>query len=275
MFSVGFQLCRFLSFGSCLCALSLAAGCAGPAVKVDRYAAARGFEKSVVEGKGFRHVVYKNSRAGAPGAALNIYIEGDGNPWILGRYVAQNPTSTDTLMLRLMTLDSAPALYLGRPCYFGLHLDAGCDQKYWSSDRYAAAVADSMAAALRRVTAGRKLNLFGHSGGGALAVLLASRVPRVQSVLTVAGNLDTDAWVERHGYEPLNGSLNPRLQPPLPSSIAQLHVAGGKDKNVYPEFIESFAHSQAGAVFRLYPQQKHACCWESVWPEILATVSQN
>jgi hypothetical protein len=266
---------RCLLYVACVFGVLVGTGCAGPAVKVDRYAAARGFEKTIVEGKDFRHVIYKNSLAGNADGVLNIYIEGDGNPWILGRYVAQNPTSTDTLMLRLMALDSMPAVYLGRPCYFGLHLDPGCDKKYWSSDRYAAAVADSMAAALQRVAAGRKVNLLGHSGGGALAVLLASRVPRVRSVLTLAGNLDTDAWIERHGYEPLSGSLNPRRQPPLPSGIAQIHVAGGKDKNVFPEFIEVFARAQADAVFRVYPKQSHACCWETVWPEILATLSQN
>src|SRR3954452_23247996 len=94
----------------------LCAGCAAVA-KTDRYALAQGFEKTVVEGSGFRHVVYLNRRASESGEALNVYIEGDGTPWILRRFVAKNPTSADTLMLRLMALDPAPALYLGRPCY--------------------------------------------------------------------------------------------------------------------------------------------------------------
>lgn len=229
----------------------------------------------MVEGAGFRHVVYLNRRAEDSGEALNVYIEGDGAPWILRRFVAKNPTSANTLMLHLMAQDSAPALYLGRPCYFGLHQDAGCDPKYWSSDRYSAAVVNSMAAALARVAPGREVNLFGHSGGGALAVLLAARVSRVKAVVTLAGNLDPDAWTRRHRYEPLRGSLNPSLQPPLPSTIAQYHLAGGGDKNVDTESIEAFARGQPGAVFRLYPEQRHVCCWETVWPEILGNLSQK
>jgi pimeloyl-ACP methyl ester carboxylesterase len=265
---------RFLSFAGCALAVLVCAGCAGAALKVDRYAQAHDFEKTMVEGRGFRHVVYRNSHVAIAGQTLNIYIEGDGNPWILGRYIARNPTSTDTLMLRLMTQDPGPALYLGRPCYLGLHEEPECDSKYWSSERYGAAVADSMAAALVRLAPDRRLKLLGHSGGGALAVLLAARLPQVDAVLTLAGNLDTDAWTEAHGYEPLTGSLNPRLQPPLPPAIKQFHIAGGRDKNVDPRFIENFAGARSGAVFRLYPQHKHTCCWEPVWPEILAILSQ-
>jgi pimeloyl-ACP methyl ester carboxylesterase len=259
-----------------LIAALICSGCAGAVVRADRYAAAQGFEKAVVEGADFRHVVYRNARAGRVGPALiNVYIEGDGAPWILGNYVAKNPTSGDTPMLRLMALDTGPAVYLGRPCYFGLHEDAGCDRKYWSSHRYSTAVADSMAAALARLVPGREVNLLGHSGGGTLAVLLAARVPDVRAVVTLAGNLDTDAWTQGHRYKPLSGSLNPRLQPPLPVSIAQYHAAGGKDKNVDPEVIESFARARPAAVYRLYPEQGHACCWEEVWPEILAIVPQK
>jgi pimeloyl-ACP methyl ester carboxylesterase len=265
---------RFLSFTGCALAVLMCAGCAGAALKVDRYAQARDFEKTMVEGKGFRHVVYKNPRAATSGTALNVYIEGDGYPWVLGRYIAKNPTSADTLMLHLMAQDPGPALYLGRPCYLGLHEETGCDPKYWSSERYGAAVADSMAAALTRLAPDRRLRLLGHSGGGALAVLLAARVPRVDAVLTLAGNLDTDAWTEIHGYEPLAGSLNPRLQPPLPPAIKQFHIAGGRDKNVYPEFVDNFARVQGWAIFHLEPRQKHDCCWGSVWPEILAILSQ-
>lgn len=266
--------CLFFTLG--LIAILTGAGCAA-AVKADRYAATQGFARTLVEGAGFRHVVYANSRAARPDAPLNVYIEGDGAPWIMRRFVAKNPTSGKTLMLRLMALDPAPAVYLGRPCYFGLHEDPGCDKKYWSSHRYSAAVVDSMAAALDRLAPGREVNLLGHSGGGALAVLLAARAPqvKVKAVVTLAGNLDTDAWVRKHGYEPLSGSLNPRLQARLPPGIAQFHAAGGRDKNVAPEFIESFARTRPGAVFRLYPGQSHACCWDSVWPEILAILSQK
>lgn len=265
---------KFLSFVIWAIAVPVCAGCAATA-RVDRYAANHGFERSVVEGAGFRHVVYTNSRSPAAGVTLNVYIEGDGTPWILRRYVAKNPTSGDAVMLRLMALDPAPAVYLGRPCYFGLHEDPGCEKKYWSSHRYSAAVVNSMAAALARLAPGRAVNLLGHSGGGTLAVLLAARVPRVKSVITLAANLDIDAWAGLHGYEPLSGSLNPQLEGPLPAGIVQFHASGGRDKNIVPEFVENFSRTQPGAGFRLYPRQSHACCWEEVWPEILSGLSRK
>jgi pimeloyl-ACP methyl ester carboxylesterase len=265
---------RLILLAASLVAAFVGGGCAVTA-RVDRFAASRGFERSVVEGAGFRHVIYRNARIAGPGVPLNVYIEGDGAPWVMRRFVAENPTSANTLMLRLMARDSGPALYLGRPCYFGLHQDPGCDKKYWSSHRYSAVVVDSMAAALLRLAPDVDVNLLGHSGGGALAVLLVPRLPRAKAVVTLAGNLDTDGWTARHRYEPLSGSLNPRLQPPLPPGVAQFHAAGGRDKNVTPDLVESFARMQSGAGYRLYPEQSHACCWDSVWPGILATVSQK
>ncbi|HEY3487583.1 MAG TPA: alpha/beta hydrolase, partial [Gammaproteobacteria bacterium] len=134
--------------------------CASAPVRVDRQAEKSGFEKSIVHGKGFRHVVYENRWAGKSGDIVNVYIEGDGNPWIMGRFIAQNPTPAKPLMLRLMALDPAPEIYLGRPCYFGLHKDTGCEKKYWSSDRYSAAVAESMVAALHAMVGDRPVNLL-------------------------------------------------------------------------------------------------------------------
>jgi pimeloyl-ACP methyl ester carboxylesterase len=266
---------RLLLLAASLIAVVLHGGGCAATVKVDRYAAKLGFERSVVEGAGFRHVIYRNAGTAELGVPLNVYIEGDGAPWVMRRFVAENPTSAETLMLRLMARDPGPALYLGRPCYFGLHEDPGCDRKYWSSHRYSAAVVDSMTAALLRLAPDVEVNLLGHSGGGTLAVLLVPRLPRAKAVVTLAGNLDTDGWTARHRYEPLSGSLNPRLQPPLPPGVAQFHAAGGRDKNVTPDLVESFARMQSGAGYRLYPEQSHACCWDSVWPGILVTVSQK
>ena len=69
-----------------------------------------------------------------------------------------------------------------------------------------------MAAALSDILQRRPyqgLVLIGYSGGGVLAMLLAEQFPATQAVVTVAGNLDTDAWAIEHGYSPLRGSLNP------------------------------------------------------------------
>ncbi|HEY3486890.1 MAG TPA: hypothetical protein VGL10_02385, partial [Gammaproteobacteria bacterium] len=94
-------------------------------------------------------------------------------------------------------------------------------------------------------------------------------------VVTLAGNLDIDAWTRRHKYLPLSGSLNPLLQTPLPATIRQIHIVGADDDNVYPEFIAGFVKAQSNkADFRLYPHQGHICCWQEAWPDILAGLRQ-
>ena len=40
-------------------------------------------------------------------------------------------------------------------------------------------------------------------------MLLAERLEMTQAVVTIAANLDTDAWTELHGFSALEGSLNP------------------------------------------------------------------
>jgi pimeloyl-ACP methyl ester carboxylesterase len=75
---------------------------------------------------------------------------------------------------------------------------------------------------------------FGHSGGGTLAVLLAARLPETVAVVTIAANLDTDAWAAYGGHQDLSGSLSPASCPPLSQQIQQRHYAGGKDRVVPP-----------------------------------------
>jgi hypothetical protein len=117
-------------------------------------------------------VYRRKARAGQSGA-LHVYIEGDGRPFLEPTTVAFDPTPRDPLMLRLMALDPAPSVYLGRPCYFGLDHDRGCNPAYWTVRRFAPEVVDSLAAALRSEaarSAARSIELYGHSGGGTLMV---------------------------------------------------------------------------------------------------------
>src|SRR6266545_4164343 len=90
--------------------IALLGGCAGPS---ERFAAR-------VEGEGFAHVVYRPAGLRPDGGrVLHIYLDGDGTPWERGR-PAPDPTPRAPLVLRLMALDPAPRVYLGRPCYHGL-----------------------------------------------------------------------------------------------------------------------------------------------------------
>ncbi len=202
--------------------------------------------------------------------ALHVYLEGDGSPWLRKRLAASDPTPRNALMFELMHLDKAPSLYLGRPCYHGLNKSVGCTPLLWTDQRYSPAVVNSMARALQRITqTDQPLILFGYSGGGTLAMLLAEQLPQTRAIVTVAANLDTDRWAALHKQQALSGSLNPATRPPLPAYIKQLHIAGERDNNVPPNLIrEAIAH-QPGAIFNILPHQEHRCCWREVWPDIL------
>ncbi len=255
-------------------AFALLGGCATPAERFAATAGAMGFERQVVTGAGFRHVLFWKNRSRA-GAVLHVYIDGDGTPDI-GGYPAADPTSRNPLMLRLLGLDPGPAVLLGRPCYDGLADDAGCRPALWMDERYSEAVVASMAAALREVLAEgayRRVAWFGHSGGGSLAVLLAARVPETAAVVTAAANLDIDAWAASRGARPFVGSLNPARQPALPAAVVQRHYAGGRDEVVPPDVTRKGLGP--GVPLTVVPEYDHRCCWEKLWPKLLADLAKQ
>lgn len=251
--------------------------CVAPAVHVDKEAASRGFERRTVWGTSFPHRVYFNNIKTSSGN-LHVYIEGDGLPWLRSDLVSSDPTPRTPLMLRLMAQDREPAIYLGRPCYFGFSQTQPCNAWWWTDGRFSPEVVDSMATALARLMSRRQdaaVVLIGHSGGGALAMLLAARSIKITAVVTLAGNLDTEAWTRQHHFRELSGSLNPALMATLDERITQLHLQGGKDQNIPPELVSRFAARQPHAHFKIYPEFNHHCCWEEKWPEILQMFSNQ
>jgi pimeloyl-ACP methyl ester carboxylesterase len=210
---------------------------------------------------------------------LHVYLEGDGTPWVGNhRVIAADPTPRSPLMLELMALDKQPAIYLGRPCYHGYATTPACNPMLWTDARYSERVVDSMAQVLRErllYEDADNLILFGHSGGGVLAVLLAKRLPQTRAVVTVAANLDIDAWADLHGYSRLNGSLNPAVEPALDSTIAQLHLVGGRDRNVPPTLLHAYQSRQSFAQVIVIPDYDHVCCWGDLWPKVLEWVAMD
>jgi pimeloyl-ACP methyl ester carboxylesterase len=249
------------------------AGCSTPAAEFARQAAALGLDRSVRLGTHFQHVLYRKS--GAPTKTLHVYLDGDGTPWIAG-WPAGDPTPRNVLVLRLLALDPAPAVYLGRPCYHGAAALGPCSSRLWTSERYSDEVITSLSATVRRLMAEEgyeRVAWFGHSGGGTLAVLLASRFPETAAVVTIAANLDTEAWAAYWGRQDLSGSLNPASCPPLSRQIQQRHYAGGKDR-VVPPALTARAAAHLGATLIVFEAYDHVCCWERVWPTILSALEE-
>jgi hypothetical protein len=261
-----------LLLASLASALSLAA-CAGPARQADRFAQEHGFRSVVVTGSMFQHRVYRADADSSETGSLHVYIEGDGSPFLNDETVAVDPTPHDPLMLRLMALDPSPSIYLGRPCYFGLYSDGRCNPLYWTLLRFSPDVVDSMATALLSEAAAvgaTRLQLYAHSGGATLAILLADRVREVTQVVTIGGNLDIDSWSALHGYTSMTGSLNPvaihwHRDPPY-----MLHLVGSKDRNTPPALIEAaVSKGTVPGTVRVIEGYTHNCCWEKIWPSIL------
>ena len=250
-------------------------GCTSPGARVDQVAAGFGFSRELIQGTDFLHVVYRND-SGREAGPLHIYLEGDGSPYLDGRWISPDPTPRNPLMLRLMALDPAPSVYLARPCYNGRVTAPPCDSALWTQARYSAEVVDSAVAVARRLLSQRQsqtLLLIGHSGGGTLAMLMADQLPETRAVITLAGNLDTDAWTQYHGYEPLRGSLNPARRPPLDKHILQLHLVGENDDNIPPHMLQRATKRQWRARVGTVEGFDHSCCWPQLWPKILdATV---
>jgi hypothetical protein len=276
-----------LSFARSLAvALMLAslAGCATPTDSFDHHARNAGLTAGKIMGAPFEHMVFWNAPAlamkeghGRKDTPLHVYIDGDGTPWRAGHPTA-DPTPRNPLTLRLIGLDRAPSVLLGRPCFDGLADSAHCNWNYWNDARYSEPVVESMTAALRRLkdeAHAKKVILFGTSGGGALAVLVADRVNFVDGIITVAANLDTKAWLAYHAYNGMKQSLNPavagRIHEAEHENVFERHYAGGRDTDVPPETVVKGLRSPSDLI--VIPDYNHNCCWADIWPQVLADVA--
>ncbi len=249
--------------------LGALAACSTPAQRFDSRAAALGFGPTELQGIDFVHRSY-SSGLNDGSDILHVYIEHDGTPWIDNRIVADDPTPRIPFALELMARDTGPRLLLGRPCYF--EPASACDPLLWTHRRYSAEVVASMLAALGNFLAQhryRQVLLIGYSGGGTIAWLMAARSPGVIGVITVAANLDIDAWTKIHGYSEMRGSLNPASLPQLAPPIVQINYVGGRDQNVPPSVVRSFASRHPKAMVIEIAEFDHVCCWIERWPRLL------
>ena len=204
------------------------------------------------------------------GGILHVYLEGDGLPWLTKEWISADPTPRYPLMLHLMALDVSPSFYLGRPCYNGHAQDVGCSPLLWTYRRYSPEVVSALADALQGFLLKHPysgLVFIGHSGGGALALLLAMRFPATRAVATLAGNADIDLWTNLHGYTRLVGSLNPAHV--TGGDFKEIHWLGGKDDVIPPDVFLPVLKQRHSAQIIVIPDYDHVCCWENVWPEIL------
>jgi pimeloyl-ACP methyl ester carboxylesterase len=244
-------------------------------------AAQAGFKESELSNAQFDLVAFSK-----PSKQVNhvlvIYIEGDGRAWKTASLPSDNPTPTNPVALRLAIQDPRPAVaYLARPCQFTTLPSRGCSEKLWTNARFSTAVIENMNEAvekLKRQYGASELMLIGYSGGGAMATLIAAKRTDIKSIITVAGNLDTDTWVKLYRLEPLSESVNPASVARSIRNIPQIHYVGGKDdvipRAISQSFLQKMGSPNKAKVIEL-PNYGHVCCWTERWTELLKDAAPN
>jgi pimeloyl-ACP methyl ester carboxylesterase len=240
-----------------------------------------GFQRSDVSGGAFQFFSYAKITANEK--VLSVYIEGDGRAWVNRHRVSLNPTPANPMSLKLAAADnqSASIVYLARPCQFRPTFSQPvCRPKYWTLERYSALVVDSYNLALDRLKQRYNVatfKLYGHSGGGALAVLIAAKRTDVAAIATVGANLDVQAFSELHQVSPLLGSLNPLDFVSAVRDIPQHHFFGRNDSSVPIATVARYRSqltNQASACFTDISGVDHHQGWLVRWPGLLAKHDQ-
>ncbi|MBS1159137.1 MAG: alpha/beta hydrolase [Proteobacteria bacterium] len=229
-----------------------------------------------LQANGFRLMTLSKADVIPHAKQVNIYIEGDGRPWIAGgSVVADDPTPRRPLALSWLTEDSPGALYLGRPCYFVGSDAPPCHSGLWTDGRYSEQVVATMAAGLAKWQSAhpdiQRLTLIGYSGGGALALLLAERMRAVHRVIAIAAPLDHQRWTRGHGFSPLFNSLNVADIRSWRNDVQRVLVYGEEDRNVtYREFKDVLPPNAKLIVIPGMPHEQ--CCGKRGWGDFLASL---
>ena len=232
------------------------------------------------EGFSYQEIKTKNfslaswARVKQKGRLIRIYIEGDGFAWVNPYTPSADPTPSETTGLNLAQKDPfANVIYLGRPCQYVSSRE--CRPYYWTNGRFDPKVITSVEEAVRKLMKqyqAPSAELVGYSGGAAVALLVAIRMPTVSKVMTVAGVLDHKAWTSFHKDSPLKGSLNPADYKQKLARIKQVHYSGGADKTVPSSLTENFVYSlgsNSQAEIIIVPNASHNKGWVNIWPRLV------
>jgi hypothetical protein len=174
---------------------------------------------------------------------INVYIEGDGLAWTSGSTISDDPTPTEPTALALAAQDisSSTLFYLARPAQY--IRDDRLDFTDWTSGRYSQKIVDVYHTILDQYKAQHphvRITVLGYSGGGTLALLLAAQRRDISRVITFAGLLDPEQWVDIHDYTPLSESLNPVNYIRALSTVPQTHYSGAQDTVVPPLLAQRY-----------------------------------
>jgi len=247
------------------------AGCANPGATLERLAQAHAHRLVTLETRPFQLRAALPATPSTSAKPLRVYLEGDGRAWITPTQPSLDPTPRDPLLARLAMADPQPSIYLARPCQY--LSSPACAPRYWTNARFSEEVLGSLEQALDRLKqryGNSNFELVGYSGGGALALLLATRRSDIAQVQTLGGNLSPRRWAERLELAPLQGSLEPLDFAERLRQLPQRHLAGAEDRVVPASLLDEYAarlgpadclelHRLAGV--------SHQVGWIERWPQ--------
>lgn len=204
---------------------------------------------------------------------IKVFVEGDGLAWLSRSMISSNPTPINPVGLKLMLVDSSKCkIYLARPCQY-VNSDI-CEEKYWSSHRFSDKIIQSYDEALSKLKkdySNSKFDLIGFSGGGAIVTLIPIYRDDINSIITVAGNIDIDKWVKIKKITPLDDSLNPANFSKKLENIKQHHLIGSEDnvipKEIYFSYLDKF-ENKSNISYSIH-KSTHTCCWESIYKSFI------
>ncbi|MDI1301665.1 MAG: alpha/beta hydrolase [bacterium] len=207
---------------------------------------------------------------------LTVYVEGDGLSWITRSQPSQDPTPMHAMALAMaLQQPRGTAAYLARPCQYVSADDArNCRNTWWTDSRFAAEVITATNLAidqLKQRFRARHLVLVGYSGGGAVVTLATARRKDVSLLVSVAGNLDPEAWARINKITPLKHSLNPPDAWQDLVDVPQLHFVGARDITITPEVAYRYAArfpKDRQPALRIIEGFDHQCCWAEKWAEL-------
>lgn len=219
--------------------LLLVAGCSSVMEKNEVMIADNSARSSVL--KTLPHPLYSvdNNKEVSQGRVW-VFIEGDGRAWLNRNTPGTDPTPKDRQLLSRAIAFPERAIYLARPCQY-VRGDA-CRIKVWTEDRFSEETMSIYHEALDQImsnTGAERLALVGYSGGGAIAVEMAASRQDVESVQTISGNIDPEAWVKHHKISGLNVHSRTQSASNELQRVPQRHFAGTEDKVIPEKLIQS------------------------------------
>lgn len=206
-----------------------------------------------------------------PENQINIVIEGDGRAWLTRFQPSDDPTPLKPTGFLIASRLKGATAYLARPCQFVSNdKKKNCHPVMWTSARYSQEVIASTSFAIDQIKeffSAQSIRLYGFSGGGTLATLIAGRRNDVKELVTIASPLDIDSWTQFHQISQLKYSINPASEMQKWIDIPQRHYMGEADENIPPILNNEFQNLVQGKghiKFILVPQYDHDCCWQDI-----------